>query len=168
MADRYIRNSAGTLTETEALAVSVGAADAGKILALDGTGRIDNSMMPVGIGSDTASVTTSEALTAGDFVNIFESTGAKARKADASISGKEAHGFVLAAVASAAAATVYFEGTNTQLTGLTAGNQFLSATTPGRATSTAPVATGQVVQRLGVALSATALNFEPYAPIVLA
>lgn len=50
MADKYIRNNGGTLTETEAITSSAGAVDAGKIIALDSTGRIDNSMMPVGSG----------------------------------------------------------------------------------------------------------------------
>ncbi|RYF41284.1 MAG: hypothetical protein EOO27_46505, partial [Comamonadaceae bacterium] len=35
--------------------------------------------------------------------------------------GKEAHGFVLEAVANGAQANVYFEGTNTQVTGQTPG-----------------------------------------------
>lgn len=168
MADKYIRNNAGTLTEVEAKVTSAGAGDAGKIPALDGSGRLDTSMMPVGIGADTAVIVASEALAAGDFVNIWNSTGAKARKADASASGKEAHGFVLAAVSNAANATVYFEGTNTQVTGLTPGVVFLSASTAGQATGSAPSGTGQVVQRLGVAISTTAINFDGGPPIVLA
>jgi hypothetical protein len=166
--DKYLYVNAGTVTEKASLQTSAGAGDAGKIPALDTNGRIDNSMMPVGIGADTASITTSEALAAGDLVNIWNSTGAKARKADASAAGKEAHGFVLAAVSSGAAATVYFEGTDTQVTGLTPGAQFLSATTPGAATLTAPSGTGQVVQRVGFATAATALNFQSQPPIVLA
>lgn len=168
MADKYIYNNAGTLTEKEAKATSAGAGDAGKIPALDGTGRLDNSMMPVGIGADTASITTSEALAAGDLVNIWNSTGAKARKADASTAGKEAMGFVLAAAASGAAATVYFEGTDTQVTGQTPGPVYLSATTPGLATATPPSGTGQVVQRVGYATGTTAINFNAGLPVVLA
>lgn len=168
MADKYLRNNAGTLTEVEAKITSAGAGDAGKITALDGSGRLDTSLMPVGIGADTATITASEALAAGDFINIWNSAGAKARKADASTSGKEAHGFVLAAVANAAAATVYFEGTNTQVAGLTPGPVFLSATTAGQATATSPSAAGQVSQRLGVALSATTANFDAGPAIVLA
>lgn len=121
----------------------------------------------MGIGADTASITTSEALAAGDFVNIWNSTGAKVRKADATTQGKEAHGFVLAAAASGAAATVYFEGPNTAVTGQTPGPVFLG-TTAGAATSTPPSAAGNVVQRIGVATSATAINFEGSAPVVLA
>lgn len=168
MADKYVYNNAGTLTERAAIVTSAGAGDTGKIIALDATGRIDNTMMPVGIGADTQVITASEALAAGDLVNIWNSTGAKARKADASVAGKEAHGFVLAAVSNAAAATVYFEGTDTQVTGLTPGVQFLSASTPGLATGTAPSGTGQVVQRVGFATAATALNFQSMPPVVLA
>lgn len=193
---KFIKNNAGTLTEEAALTTSAGAGDAdripalnasgildptilnakntsagagdaGKIPQLDGTGRLDNTMMPVGIGADTAVITTSEALAAGDYVNIHNSAGAKARKADASTAGKEAHGFVLAAFGSGAAATVYFEGANTQVSGQTPGNVFLS-TTPGLGTGTAPSASGNTVQRLGIAISATAINFEAQQPITLA
>ncbi|MDD2885281.1 MAG: hypothetical protein PHT48_09585 [Dechloromonas sp.] len=168
MADKYIYNNAGTLTEREGLASSAGAGDAGKIPALDAAGRLDNSMMPVGIGADTAAIASSENLAAGDFVNVWNDGGtAKVRKADATTAGKPAHGFVLSAVTSPSNATVYFEGTNTEVTGLTPGDQFLS-TTAGGATATAPSASGNVVQKLGVATSATALNFEPAQPIVLA
>lgn len=167
MADKYLRNNAGTITETEALATSAGAGSAGKIPALDSTGRFDSSMMPVGIGADTASIQASEALAAGDFVNVHNVSGARVRKADATSSGKQAHGFVLAAVSSGANATVYFEGPNTQVTGQTPGDIFL-ATSPGAGTSTAPSGSGNVVQRLGVATSATSVNFEAGQPIVLA
>lgn len=168
MADKYLYNNAGTITEKAAIVTSAGAGDTGKIPALDAAGRLDNSVMPTGIGADTATVTASEALSAGDFVNIWNSTGAKVRKADASTAGKEVHGFVLAAVSSSAAATVYFEGTNTQVTGLTPGVVYLSAATPGAATGTAPSGSGQVVQKIGFATSATAVNINATAPIVLA
>ncbi|WP_280475984.1 hypothetical protein [Nocardia farcinica] len=167
MADKYIRQVAGTLTEIEATVASAGAANAGDIPALDPTGRFDPSLMPVGIGADTQQIQASEALAAGDFVNIHNAGGARVRKADASTAGKHAHGFVLAAVASGAMATVYLEATNTQVTSQTPGDVFLS-TTPGLATSTPPSGAGQVVQRLGVATSATTVNFEPGQPIVLA
>lgn len=165
---KYIKNNAGTLTEESTVATSAGAGDAGRIPGLDGSGRLDTSFMPTGIGADTSIITASEALAAGDLVNIWNSTGAKVRKADASTAGKEAHGFVLSAVANAAAATVYFEGSNTQVTGLTAGVQYLSATTAGQATATAPSGSGQVVQRVGFATAATALNFNAGPPVVLA
>lgn len=166
--NKYIKNNAGTLTEEASIQASAGAGDAGKIVALDTAGRIDNSMMPTGIGADTASVVASENLAAGDLVNIWNDAGtAKARKADATTSGKEAHGFVLSAVTAPAAATVYFEGANTAVTGLTPGNQYL-ATTAGLATASAPSGAGNVAQKVGVATSATSLNFEAQPPVVLA
>ena len=64
-------------------------------------------------------------------------------------------------------ATVYFEGTNTQVTGQTPGNVFLQ-TTAGTAGVTVPSGAGNVVQQLGVATSATSINFERGAPVVLA
>lgn len=146
---------------------SVGAGDAGKIPALDAAGRLDTSMMPVGIAADTASVVASENLAAGDFVNIWNSTGAKARKADATVAGKEAHGYVIAGVTAPAAATVYFEGTNPGVTGQTPGPVYLS-TTAGLATATPPSGAGNVVQRIGFATSPTAINCQIQLPVVLA
>lgn len=166
--DKYLRNSSGAFAEQASVQSSAGAGNAGNIPALDSTGRLDPSMMPTGVVADTASVTASEALSAGDFVNVYNSSGAKCRKADASTSGKEADGFVLAAVISSGTALVYFEGTNTQVTGATPGTVFLSDTVPGGTTSTAPVGSGKIVQRLGVATSATAINYERGPAIQLA
>lgn len=169
-ANKVVKQTAGGIidpTVLNAKNTSAGAADAAKIPQLDAAGRLDNSFMPVGIGADTASITTSEALSAGDFVNIWNSGGAKARKADGTVAGKETHGFVLVGAASAAQATVYFEGQNTAVTGQTPGPVFLG-TTAGLAVSAAPSAAGNVVQRLGIAVSATTIVFEPSDPIVLA
>jgi len=122
MAEKFIKDVSGTLTEVEALVESAGAGDAGKIPALDAAGRLNESLMPVGIGADTATITASENLAGGDWVNIWDNEGAFAvRKADATTAGKEAHGFVLEAVTSGNAATVYSEGPNTQVTGQTPG-----------------------------------------------
>lgn len=192
IAQKVVTNNAGQLQEVASISTSAGAADAGKIIATNASGqidvsflnatvssspnklvmtgadgRLDISVLPVGVGADTAVINASEALAAGDLVNIWNNSGtANVRKADASTAGKEAHGFVLAAVASGQPATVYFEGTNTQMTGLTPGRQYLS-TTPGKTSATAPTGSGQVVQVVGFAVSATAMNFQSNPPIVL-
>jgi hypothetical protein len=124
-------------------------------------------MLPVGVGADTVTLTTSEIIASGDLVNIWDSTGAKVRKADATIAGKEAHGFVLVGGASGASVDVYFEGTNTAMTGLVAGKRYLS-TTAGTSTATAPSGTGNVVQLVGFATSTTAMNFQSGTPVTLA
>jgi hypothetical protein len=165
--DKYLYQNSGVITERAAIQTSAGSGDAGRIPAVNASGVFDNSFMPPGIGADTQVITASEALAAGDFVNVWNSTGAKVRKADATVAGKKAHGFVLASVASSAAATVYFEGTNNALTSLTVGDAYLS-TTAGTSQATAPSGSGNVVQPIGVATSATTLNFESGIPIVLA
>jgi hypothetical protein len=163
-------NSSGILDATivNSTTTSAGAGSSGKVAALDSSGRLDSTMLPVGVGADTAAITASEALAAGDLVNVWNNGGtANARKADATVAGKEAHGFVLSAVSSSASATVYFEGTNTQCSGLTPGRQFL-LTTAGKCGATAPSASGNVVQLVGFATSATAVNFQSNSPITLA
>ncbi len=170
MADKYIRQNAGALEEVEGQVTSAGAGDSGKIVALDASGKIDNTLLPASNAEDTIAVTVEEAagLSAGDLVNIFDNGGPRARLADAS-NGRVAHGFVKSAFADAAVATIYKEGTNDQLTGLTPGAvQFLSNSTPGGVTATAPTTTGQIVQRVGVAFSATDMDWEPTQPITLA
>ena len=167
-AKKLLRLIGGVITEVFGVQTSAGAANAGDIVALDDTGRIDNSMMPVGIGVDTAIIDASEGLAAGDWVNVWNDAGtAKVRKADATTAGKEVNGFVLAAVTSGNPATVYFEGTNTQVSGQTPGPVYLQ-TTAGTGGTTIPSASGNVVQQIGVAVSATAVNFERNAPVVLA
>lgn len=159
--DKYLYlNTNGAPAEKAAVQTSAGAADAGKIGALDSNGKWAANMMPSGFGADVNAIQASENLAANDLVNVHNASGAsRVRKADASAEGKEANGFVLAAVTSGQMADVYAEGTNAGLSGLTPGPLFLS-TTPGQVTSTAPTGTGQVVQRVGAAISATALNFE--------
>ena len=166
-AKKFLRFVNGVFTEVFGVQTSAGAANAGDLVALNDTGRLDNSMMPVGIGVDTAVIPTSEALAAGDWVNVWDNTGAKVRKADATTAGKETHGFVLASVASGANATVYFEGTNTQVTGQVPGPVYLQ-TAAGRGGAAVPTASGNVVQRIGTAVSATAVNFEGGPAVTLA
>ncbi len=167
-AKKFLRFVNNIITEVFGVQSSAGAGNAGDIVALDDTGRIDSSMMPVGIGADTAVIAASESLAAGNWINVWNDTGtAKVRKADATTAGKEANGFVLAAVTSGNPATVYFEGTNTQVTGQTPGPVYLQ-TTAGAGGTTIPSASGNVVQQVGVAVSATAVNFERNAPVVLA
>ncbi|WP_026610696.1 hypothetical protein [Methylocaldum szegediense] len=168
-AKKYLSLNNGRLQEVQATVVSSGAADDGKIPALDPTGKLDQSVMPVGIGADTKIIQASEALAAGDFVNIWNDGGtSKVRKADATTAGKEADGFVLAAVASGGNATVYFEGTNTQLSELTPGSRYYLSTTAGGVTDTSPSGSGNVVQYLGKAISTTEISFEKEDGVILA
>lgn len=160
-------NASGVLDPTLLNAATTGNS---KVLMTKPDGTIDTSVMPPGIGADTSSILTSEALAAGDLVNIWSNSGtANVRKADATTEGKEANGFVLAAFASGVAATVYHEGKVTGLTGLTPGaRQYLSKTAGARTEDVTAYTTGNVVQCVGTAISASILDFERQEPITKA
>lgn len=169
MADKFLANVSGLPTEIEATEASTGAAEAGDIVALDSTGKLDSSLLPVGIGADTQSITAFEALAAGDFVNVFDDAGTPSvRKADAS-NGRAAHGFVLAAVTAGTPGDVYFEGTNTQVTSLAGGFVYLSGSIPGTGQS-APESNvtipGGISQILGFS-GPQGVNFQSQLPITL-
>ncbi len=174
MADRYLINEGAKLIQVEGTTSSTGVAEAGKIIALDANGKIDSSMLPSGFGDDTKTFPASEDLAAGDFVNIFDDAGTtKIRKADPSSANQRvAHGFVKAIVLSGNNGTVYFEGMNDALSGLTPGAEYcLDPSTPGVANlcSSITFASGDIVQRVGNAVSATEINFEAaFPPIELA
>jgi hypothetical protein len=161
MADKFIKLINGRPTEFEGVDTSAGAGDAGKIPALNSSGKLDSTLLPSGVGAETLSIPSFENLTAGNFVNIFLDGGvAKARKADAATAGKEANGFVLANVTAPANATVYAQGLNNALSGLTIGEDYyLSSTTPGAAQATSPTGAGVVSQHLGRSFNATTIGF---------
>lgn len=118
--------------------------------------------------SHVAIIPAFEDLEAGDFVTIADIGGAKARKALASGLDRRAHGYVLTDVVAGSDAIIHFEGLNTRVTQLTPGAmQFLSATLPGGTTEMAPSVPGQIVQTLGIAASATAINFELTTPMLI-
>ena len=169
MADKPLQLVSGVITQVEAKQSSAGAGDAGRIPALDAAGRLDSTMMPVGVGVDSKSIVASEALAAGNLVNVWDDSGTlKIRKADATTAGKEANGYVLASVSSGAAGTVYFEQIISGLSSLTLGAVYYLSTTAGAINTTAPSSSGNVVQRIGRAISATELLFQPQEPITLA
>lgn len=174
MADKFLRVHP-TLNESqehEATVVSTGASEAGDIVALDAGGKLDISVLPTGIGADVAVIEASESLTAGDYVNIWNDGGiAKVRKADASAASAAeiAHGFVKDNVSSAANATVYFEGSNDDLSALTPGTTYaLSHSSPGGVVALASATTtaGHSLQVVGVAVNATTINTELGKPII--
>lgn len=160
MADKYIALINGVDQEVEGTVTGGTVTQAGDLVALDGTGRLDQSIMPVGVAPDTYIGTASEALTsAAPFVYI-KSDGTVAN-ASATSGGNPTIGFVLANVANAAQATVFFEGRVTGLSGLTVGARYyLSDTVAGGATLTPVSGTGKLHQYLGRAVSTSTIAFE--------
>lgn len=169
-AKKYLNLVAGRLTQLAAIVTSAGAGNDGDLVALDGTGKLDASVLPAGVGANTVAAVASETLAANDLVNLWNNTGTiNARKADATTAGKECHGYVAAGFASSATATVYTSGNViTGLSSLTPGARQYMATTAGLRTETAPSGSGNIVQLIGVAASATTVVFEPEEPVTLA
>ncbi|MEI8396312.1 MAG: hypothetical protein WCF85_16380 [Rhodospirillaceae bacterium] len=136
MVDAYVsRNpSSGRAGLVPFTTTSTGVGSAGKGVGLNDQGVLDPSLLPPGVGAETVPVVAFEALASGDFVAVFNNSGAVAvKKASAASGGLAATGFVLAAFAQGATATVYGLGmVNNGRSGLTPGaRQYLSDTTPG-------------------------------------
>jgi hypothetical protein len=167
MAKVFSLDANGNTIEITGKSSSAGAADAGVLVQLGSDGKIDASALPNGIGADATSYVASEAIAAGAFVNI--TSDGKMRNASATAVGMKAIGYVNQAVASGASGTVNYDDTNTALTGLTPGiTYFLSASTPGGVTNVPVTASGQILQKLGVATSATSIHANIQEPIIRA
>lgn len=166
--NKYLGIVNNRMSEVVSTQTSAGAGDANKIVALNSAGYIDITLLPTGVGPDVKTMIASEALSAGNLVNVWNDAGTvKARKTDATTSGKESDGFVLASYSADDTASVYFEGLITGLSGLTLGARYYLSTTAGNITATAPSSAGNVLQYVGKAVSATELSFEPSDGIIL-
>lgn len=167
MADKYQTLQAGREKMVEATVVSTGISQAGDIVALGTDGKLDPSVMPAGIGADVKVLETTETLTAGKYVNIYDDTGtAKCRLADAT-NDRPAHGFVNSPFAIGEMASVYFEGANNDLSGIIAGTRYYLGAS-GAATAVVPaLPTAVIHQFLGVGIDSTTVNTDIEDVIVL-
>jgi len=166
---KFIKRNPSNNRLEEELTVQT-SAGAGKVANLDGTGKFDVTLLPTGVGPESETAIATENLSAGHFVNIYDNAGTKSvRRADGSTSGRPVNGFVLSAFSSSALATIYTDGANTQLSGLTAGvDYFLSDTVPGGVTSTPVSGAGKISQRVGKASTTTSIVYEYDNPLTLA
>lgn len=155
--------------------VTLNASDVNAVYSVNGKHGTDVNLVFDDIGGtfnvDTtikSLILTSEALTAGDIVNVYSNGGNPlVRKANASTSGKEANGFVLNSYTQGAQALVHFNGANTAASNLVIGKHFLSTTISGKSDTFAPSITGNVFQEVGFAINSTTLIFIPQTPLYL-
>jgi hypothetical protein len=159
MADKYLYNNNGVVTEKESTVTSAGAGDAGERGALNASGKRDSTLLT---SIEDYTMTAGENLSAGNVICVIDSTGAKVVKADAS-SGtvRRAIGFVLDAITSAETGTVHLgNGVITGLSSLTIGATYYLAKTAGGITAdVSGYTTGDLVQVIGMAISDTELAF---------
>lgn len=159
---KYLELNSGKIAEKESTTVSTGVADAGDIVSLGADGKLDDTVLPAGVGPDVVVGTSTEALTSGNYVNLFNNGGSLGvRKADAT-NGRDAHGYLIESYASGAAnVKVYFEGSNTNATpGLTIGARcYLGAS--GAVTQIPPTQpTFDISQFLGIAVGDSEINTD--------
>ncbi|AVS68121.1 hypothetical protein C8245_22860 [Paracidovorax avenae] len=168
----FLSRVAGKTRQFFGLVVSAGAADAGKLVATGSDGRLDPTVLPVGIGANTTIAPASEAIGAGKFVNFHTNAGALNMRLADNSNGRQANGYVKDAVASGASGTAYpLDTTNAALTGLTPGATYWLGTAGGviaaplDGTDTANAS--KVCQELGTAKSATELVTDDLGYVIL-
>jgi len=166
---KFLTKGAGINQEVQAISTSAGAGDAGKIPALDTNGLLAENMMPAGVSADVIVCKTGVGdLLANDVVYLHLVTAVlTADKADATDATKRAQGYVKAGTTAGDDCTVYLDS-KLPGTALTPGAKYYLTTTPGTVSATAPSASGNMVQCVGEAVSATAIKFDPdKIPVVL-
>lgn len=107
-------------------------------------------------------------LIAGEIVNLFSSGGViQARPANGSAIATRAWGWSPNAIAHSASGIIFLGEGYSPSSGLTVGaTYYLSSTTPGGITTTAPSIAGTIKQEVGLALSAVDLYIRLSTPIV--
>lgn len=157
MANKYIDINGNQVQFT---VTSSGDESAGQGVGLNSSGKLDLSVMPTGVAPASISVLASEAITAGSLINMYNNLGTlNIRNANATDNTKPFQGFILSNVAESASVNVYFPGNViTGLSGLTPGsNYYLSKVAGGIVTDVSGYSGGNVIQYVGIALSATQL-----------
>lgn len=150
---------------------STGAASANKIPQTKEDGKLDVSLMPPELDLSAETATTSEALAAGDFINVWldsSDSTVKIRKGDAG-NNRPYHGFVRTSYPVGVEATYFSGGDNTELSDLVPGSPYFASETPGTASPTIPLENDDFkpntfIQNLGIAINTTTLRFEYNSP----
>lgn len=166
-AQTFLSRVTGKLKLLTATLIGGSASYAYLIPCLDANGRLAESMMPSGFGTENYSGTAAEAIGAYKLVGPNATGGI--RLADAANAYPCSH-FVKEATASGATATCYRTGSMSGFTGLTPGAPVYLSTVGGitQDVSTIEATSGNISQQIGVASSATTVEFEPQEPIYIA
>ena len=148
---------AGKIVQLFPLFESRGAEDAGKLVATNSKGKIDNSLLD--LKAEVNIRDAAENMSAGKFVNLFlDGSELKVRLADQS-NGRVAHGYIQETVEAGQPVKVYrIDSDNSHLSGLTVGDVYWLGEA-GNAVN-APPTTGKICQLLGLAISSTELRTD--------
>lgn len=152
-------STTASFSATASFALNAGGGGSGTGFPFSGSAVITGSIILSSASAFFPIVTASEALTAGDFVNM---AAGGIRRASNNDTTKQAHGFVTESYSTGNSVVVFYSGLNTGVTGLTIGSRYFLGTSGGE-TLTPPTTAGQLSQEVGVAVTSTALlvNFGP-------
>lgn len=153
--DFYLNFPTGTTIENVTVTATITATQASN----NGISRNTDFPLDLSPPEGACFAVASANLAGGDWVNLYVDAGVtKIRKASAA-SGYPIDGFVLTRWLTSERAIVWLVGINNQVSGMTTGSPVYLSTTAGTVTHTAPSA-GNLVQRCGIALSATKVLFK--------
>lgn len=129
-----------------------------------------NSVVITMNNDETQSITATEPISAGDFVNVYDLGGsARIRKAIATSPALRAHGYVKNAVSTGASGLVFYDKINSSISGLTSGTgYFLSDIVPGGVSLSVPTVSGRISQSLGYATTPTRIKVNIEEPLIIA
>lgn len=142
----------------------------GQLAFVDGSGGLSAAALIAALlGVLSQSAIASEAITAGDFVNLYNNGGVfSMRRAIANDQTKFAHGFSAAAVAPGATGAACLFGLNTHaIPGANASEVWLSDVTPGGYLTAPPANAGSLIQPLGAAVAGSGIFFTPRERVLL-
>lgn len=119
--------------------------------------------------STIVSAKATEALAAGDFVNIYDNAGVvSVRRAIATAYATAANGFVRSDVTSGASGLINLAGMNDKIViAATLQDCYLSDATAGKVISSAPTTAGRIKQNLGLAIAGVGVFFMPRVPVII-
>lgn len=154
-------NTDGSQIEVSAAQVAA----ATSLVATNANGIIDPSFIP---GEEVINVLASETINAGGQVNLWNNSGTtNARNADCS-NGRKADGFTSVQITSGTSGNVYLgSGLNTGVSGLVPDTVYFLSTA-GAIVATPITTSGQILQEVGKAISATELAQNIREPITRA
>jgi hypothetical protein len=147
---------------------STGPATAGTLLKANASGVLDITLIPAGLGASAITLTASGAISAGAAVNIYNNAGTASVRPADSTTPLQAHGYAPSAIASGANGQVDLSP------GIISGlsgitvGQSYWLGTSGAFTATAPSTAGNIVQICGVGISTTSIFFSPQSVTTLA
>ena len=154
-----VDETTGGLKQLTPNVASAGVSDAGKVIALDGTGKLDSSFLPAGLEVSALSVVMGEALTAGMVCYLADNAGTpNVKKANATDNTKKAMGFINDTPSYPGSATIFMFGVcalvpKGSMTAADVNKPVFLSTTGGAVTLTPPVAAGNLLQPVGRLLS---------------